>query len=66
MTSTTVHPSTQPDAPAPTALQEAIDRALPQVETLHAVHRDYDGRGLLIEPLDHLDGKDGCQRFTIR
>ena len=29
-------------------------------------HRDYDGRSLLIEPLDHLPGGIDCQRFTIR
>lgn len=66
MKSTTAHPSTQPDVPAQTPLQEAIGQALPHGGTGHAVHRDYDGRGLLIEPLDHLDGKDDCQRFTIR
>ena len=29
-------------------------------------HRDYDGRGMAIEPLDHLDGDEDCRRFTVR
>ncbi|MBU6247369.1 MAG: hypothetical protein KGN77_06395 [Xanthomonadaceae bacterium] len=29
-------------------------------------HRDYDGRSLRIQPLDHLPGADDCRRFTVR
>ncbi|OZB60293.1 MAG: hypothetical protein B7X39_06555 [Lysobacterales bacterium 14-68-21] len=58
-------PSNAPLAPVPTPLQEAIGQALPQDRTVPA-HRDYDGRGLLIQPLDHLDGEADCKRFMIR
>ena len=66
MTSKPTRPSTEPEALARKPLQEAIDAALPQGNEVVAEHRDYDGRGLKIQPLDHLNEEADCQRFLIR
>ncbi|MCP1374307.1 hypothetical protein [Dyella lutea] len=66
MTSPTAPWPAPSDVPAPNPLREAIDRALPRGKADDTAHHDYDGRGLLIQPFDHVLGEDDCQRFTIR
>lgn len=62
-----IRPSTESSGLARHPLQEAISATLPPgTETLLADHRDYDGRGLKIQPLDHLDGDADAQRFVVR
>ncbi len=66
MTTPIVRPSNPPQAPIPNPLQEAIGQALPEAAVLLATHRDYDGRGLLVLPLDHFENGEDCKRFMIR
>jgi hypothetical protein len=67
MKSPRTRPSFEPEGLARDPLQEAISASLPLgTEPLLADHRDYDGRGLKIQPLDHLDGDSDAQRFVIR
>lgn len=60
-------PPMAPDTPAvmlPTENRGTADAPVPTSEPRR--HRDYDGRGLGIGPLDHLDRIEGCERFAIR
>lgn len=60
-------PPMAPDTPAvmlPTDNHGTADAPMPTPEL--RLHRDYDGRGLGIGPLDHLDRIEGCERFAIR
>lgn len=67
MKSPRTRPSSESERLARNPLQEAIGATLPAgTAPLLADHRDYDGRGLKIQPLDHLDGEADAQRFLVR
>jgi hypothetical protein len=56
----------EPDSPAvmqPTETRGTADAPMP-ASPFH--HCDYDGRGLSIGPLDHLDRLADSERFAIR
>ncbi|WP_431633931.1 hypothetical protein ACQVBX_09915 [Dyella sp. KULCS107] len=72
MTSQRSHPPMATDTPAllfPSEIRGSADAPLAGAATAppSPQHRDYDGRGLSIGPLDHLNpAADVSERFAIR
>ena len=59
-------PRMEPDSPAIMQLTETRGTGVAPMPASPFHHCDYDGRGLSIGPLDHLDRLADSERFAIR